>query len=344
MNKKIIFLSIDRLGDYLIRSNVINKISKNYKSIEIITSDKNFKLANSQSFFNKVYLFNTKNKFYEKLRFIKYFLFSKYTSIIVFDGKNISNILLFLINADFKFTFIYKKKGFLNFIYLIIFSKIYKLLNIKYEILLSKNLINDSNFDNYPQKYKKLKKYYSNIDSNTYYLEKTNIKDYDFLINQFIILHLDEKFIDIKDINNNFQKALTELQKKINKKIFLTSFNNNFKYYNNLFYDKINFKSLNKDKLIKSNILIIEDMPLNHLQNLMNNSLLNISCHSGLFVHTSLSLNKDTLDIIHYSEINWFNTWIDDKKKYKQIFKSKNEHTHSINEILNNLYEEFKKI
>ena len=31
MNNKIIFLSIDRLGDYLIRSNVINKISKNYK-------------------------------------------------------------------------------------------------------------------------------------------------------------------------------------------------------------------------------------------------------------------------------------------------------------------------
>ena len=72
-----------------------------------------------------------------------------------------------MISADFKFTFIYKKKGFLNFLYLIIFSKIYKLLNIKYEILLSKNLINDSNFDNYPQKYKKLKKYYSNIDNKT---------------------------------------------------------------------------------------------------------------------------------------------------------------------------------
>ena len=107
MNNKIIFLSIDRLGDYLIRSNVINKISKNYKNIEIITSDKNFKLANSQSFFNKVYLFDTKNKFYEKFRFIKNFLFTRYNSLIVFDGKNISNILLFLISADFKFTFIH---------------------------------------------------------------------------------------------------------------------------------------------------------------------------------------------------------------------------------------------
>lgn len=31
MKNKIIFFSIDRLGDFLIRSNVINKISKNYK-------------------------------------------------------------------------------------------------------------------------------------------------------------------------------------------------------------------------------------------------------------------------------------------------------------------------
>ena len=40
MNKKILFFSIDRLGDFLIRSNVIKKISENYNNSEIICSEK----------------------------------------------------------------------------------------------------------------------------------------------------------------------------------------------------------------------------------------------------------------------------------------------------------------
>ena len=44
MKKKILFFSIDRLGDYLIRSNVMHSISKYYKFSEIICSEKNYKL------------------------------------------------------------------------------------------------------------------------------------------------------------------------------------------------------------------------------------------------------------------------------------------------------------
>ena len=60
MKDKIIFFSIDRLGDYLIRSNVIKKISENYKNSEIVVSDINYKLVNSQKFFSKIILFNKK--------------------------------------------------------------------------------------------------------------------------------------------------------------------------------------------------------------------------------------------------------------------------------------------
>ena len=48
MNKKILFFSIDRLGDFLIRSNVIKKISENYNKNEIICSEKNYKLISKK--------------------------------------------------------------------------------------------------------------------------------------------------------------------------------------------------------------------------------------------------------------------------------------------------------
>ena len=106
MTKKVIFFSIDRLGDYLIRSNVIKKISQNFEKVEIVGSNLNSKLLKTQKFLHQIYSFNTENKFYEKIKFIKFFLFKKYEKMIIFDGKNISNILLFLINANFKFTFL----------------------------------------------------------------------------------------------------------------------------------------------------------------------------------------------------------------------------------------------
>ena len=73
MKDKIIFFSIDRLGDYLIRSNVIKKISENYKNSEIIVSDINYKLVNSQKFFSKIILFNKKNKYKNKINFYSKF-------------------------------------------------------------------------------------------------------------------------------------------------------------------------------------------------------------------------------------------------------------------------------
>ena len=60
MNKKIIFFSIDRMGDYLIRSSVIKNISHNFEKVEIVGSDINSKLLTTQKFFNIVYTFNTK--------------------------------------------------------------------------------------------------------------------------------------------------------------------------------------------------------------------------------------------------------------------------------------------
>ena len=342
MNNKVLFFSIDRLGDYLIRSNVIKKISEKFDNAEIVSSDKNYKLISVQKFFNKVYLLNTKKKFIEKIKIIFLFFLKKYDAVIVFDGKRISNILLFLVRSNFKYTFVYKKKEFSNLIYIKFLTFIYDLFNIKYEFLYNRANIENDFSDNYPKKYKKLKKYFSNINDETYFLEKTQIKKKDIISAEYILIHLDEKFCDIKDVNLQLEKSIISFQKKINKKVILTSFNNNHEYYKNLNFKKFRFENLDITKIKNLEVLIIENITINYFQNLIENSIINISCHSGLFVHTSLALNKRTIDIINESDKKWLNAWIDNNKSYERIFKSNNSQLFSVNEILLNIYEKIK--
>tara|TARA_B100000900_G_scaffold410639_1_gene428804 strand:- start:118 stop:1152 length:1035 start_codon:yes stop_codon:yes gene_type:complete len=337
MKNKIIFFSIDRLGDYLIRSNVIKEISKNYINTEIISSDINFKLINSQTFFNKIIKFDTKNKNINKIKFIKNFYNKKYNSVICFDGKSISNFLLLIIKADFKHTFIYKKEGLYNKIKLKILLKILKILNISYTILYNRNLIEKGINENYPSKYKLLKKFYPNITNETYYLDnfyKSNI----FNFKNYIVIHMDEKFCDINNVEKELNKYLLNLSKKIEKKIIITSYNNKNIYYKNLSIDKIQFDNYkNVKNILNKKIFILEEVPLKEFCDLIYNSSLNISCHAGFFVHMSLFYKLNTIDILNEAEERWVNSWISNKETYNVIYKSNLDNKIQIEEI-------FKKI
>lgn len=343
MSKKILFFSLDRLGDFLIRSNVIKKISENYNKSEIVCSEKNYKLISKQSYFDKVVEFNTKNKILNKFKFIFIYFLKSYDSVIVFDGKNISTLLLFLIRAKFKFTFVYLKKGFFNYLNTKFFLILLKLFRIKYEFIISRALIKDNNKKKYPEIYKKLKKYFSNITTETYFLEKNKNSKFKNFYKNYLLIHLDEKYNDIFDIENNFKKSLIEFQKSIKKTIILTSFKNNFNYYKNLNFKKINFNILNFNLMEKHKILILEDLPLNYFQDLISNSFVNISCHSGFFVHTSLALNKKTIDILNKNDEIWYNNWISDKDNYKIVYKSILNNKESVKNILNQLQNEIKR-
>ena len=343
MNKKILFFSIDRLGDFLIRSNVIKKISENYNNSEIICSEKNYKLISKQSYLNRVVEFNTKNKILNKLKFIIIYFFKSYDSVIVFDGKNISILLLFFIRAKFKFIFVYIKRGFINNLNTKFFLILLKLFRIKYEFITSRALIKNNNKNNYPEIYKKLKKYFSNINTETYYIEKNKNSKFKKFFENYLVIHLDEKYNDIFDIENNFEKSLIKFQKMINKTVILTSFKNNFNYYENLNFKKLNFNLLNFNLMEEHKIFILEDLPLKDFQDLINNSFVNISCHSGFFVHTSLALNKKTIDILNKSDEIWYNNWISEKDNYKIVYKSLFNSKESVKKILDQLQNEIKK-
>ena len=40
------------------------------------------------------------------------------------------------------------------------------------------------------------------------------------------------------------------------------------------------------------------------------------------FLHASLMLNKNTLDIINSNQKYWLNTWISNTNNYKRVYKS----------------------
>tara|TARA_E500000178_G_C17004473_1_gene747442 strand:- start:1398 stop:2048 length:651 start_codon:yes stop_codon:yes gene_type:complete len=216
------------------------------------------------------------------------------------------------------------------------------LLKIEYEIIYNRELIEDNNYESYPVKYKILNKYFSNLDNNTYYLEESIFNDYDYLNSKFILIHLDEKFNDIKNIDFGFEDVLINFQKTINRNIILSSFKNNYKYYKNLNFQKISINYKKDKKLQLPKISLIEDLPLANFQNLIKNSYLNISCHSGYFVHTSLTLNKKTIDIINKSDEIWLNTWIEKNNNYKIIYKSSINNDIDIKRIFNELTNEIK--
>lgn len=343
MKNKILFFSIDRLGDYLIRSNVIHCISKHYNSSEIICSEKNYKLIKKQIFFNKVFLFDTTKKI-NKIKFIINFFFKKYDALISFDGKNISNILLLFMRANFKHIFIYKKKRFLNNFILDLYCNLLKLLDISYTILYSREYIETYSQDHYPSKYKLLKKYYNKISDKTYYIENFHL-DNDVRLNEsFILIHLDEKFNDINDIYENFTSSLKIFAKDLNKRIILTTYKNNNKYYKNLIIKKIPYQDLKYLNQYKEKIFILEDVPLIEFYNLIKKSDLNISCHGGFFVHASLYNKKKTIDLINKNDEKWLNTWITKDEFYKIVYKSDYQKKFSISEILSKLNYEINKL
>ena len=62
---------------------------------------------------------------------------------------------------------------------------------------------------------------------------------------KFILIHLDEKWLDINDIKENLYENLVIFQKKIKRKILITSFKNSFDYF-------VNFKKKLKNKKNKN--------------------------------------------------------------------------------------------
>ena len=316
--KKFIFFRTDRLGDFIIITNIIYALKKRYPNCKIIVvaSQYNYDFIKQYKLVNKVILFNKNFNLFKKIGIFIEIIRNKYDVSFSVDGKSFSNLCTFFLNSKLKLGLIYKST-----ILGIPFYKpniFFKMIFNYYETFTSKKhlskiehlptkLINLANKLSFKIKSKD-KYYYSSSIKDTYFKKKygKNLK------NKFILIHLDEKWVDILDIENNLFDEISTFQKKIKMKIIITSNNNFFDYY-------IKFK---KQASLNRNIYIFENLNLMFFERLIANSLYSISCHSGFMVQISGCNQTNIIDIINKKDYLWYSCWKPLNTKHKFIFKS----------------------
>lgn len=343
----IIFFNTVALGDYLVHSRLIKDLKIKYNcNITAVCSPYNSRIIKRHSHIDTVILYNDKWSLIKKYNCLKKILKKKYYLSIVFDCKKFSMLSNFFLNSNFK-------RG-------ILMKKYKKIFSLKINLYYPSKIIAKFLYDKYVvhKRVKYIDRHYylpsTWIDLLSDFNLKTTTKNIYFFnpnkffedkkkyllkklnINKYILFHIDHKWEDIVDINNNFFSNLIFLSNKINKNILLTSYNNSSDYYKNL-EKKLNVFNTNNFTFLKrnhQNIFLIKNPDIFLQERLISNSDANISCHSGILVHGSGSNNKTIIDILNSSEIKTQKCWapinnyfvvkksLDDQKiKMRNIFK-----------------------
>ncbi len=340
--KRFILFRSDRLGDFLIITNIIKAIKDKYpkSKITVISSKYNNHFIKKYKIIDNVILYDKTFNLFKKIRIFKKIIKNEYYASFAIDGKSFSFLCNFFLKSKFKFGLFYKfkflglsffKPNILNFLF---FDKYETFTSKKYlekiEHLPSKfiklgNYLGlkikkeDSYFYSPPKKIKKLSKQYKNMMNKE----------------KFILIHLDEKWLDINDIKENLYENLVIFQKKIKRKILITSFKNSFDYF-------VNFKKKLKNKKNK-NIELFEDSSLEITERLIYHSKFSISCHSGFLVQISGANNSKIIDIINKRDLIWYSCWVPKNTSHQFVFKSDDKKNFKIEKILFDVLKKIKK-
>ena len=276
--------------------------------------------------------------FRSKIKIFKKIINRNYDASFVLDGKSFSFLCNLFITSKKKFALFYKYKifgiSFLkpNFLHTFFYNHFETITSKKYltriEHLPSKFINLGNRLD---LKIKQKDKYFFSPPTNDYKI-KNKIKK--IIKGNYVLIHLDEKWLDIKDINDNLYDNLITFQKKINKKILLTSFNNSFDYFKNL-KSKLN---TNKNR----NIILLENSPLNIMERMIYYSLFAISCHSGFLVQISGTNNSKVIDIINKKDFIWYSCWVPKNTFHKFVFKSNDKKNFELKKILFDVYKKIE--
>ena len=237
--KKFIFFRNDRLGDFLILTNIIKSIKEKYKDshITVVCSPLNYDLVKRYRIVNQLYIHSKKNSFFKTISLLRRIINGNYYASFAVDGKSFSNLCNLLIKAKYKLGLVYNYKilnlwfSKPNFFYKYFIFDEYETFTSKKDLTriehLPTKLINLANF--FKLNLKPIKKYYFNT---TVKDKKIFNKFYKkFIKKKYVLLHFDEKWNDIDSVNNKLFFNLLKLQKKINKKIIISAFKNKNDYF-----------------------------------------------------------------------------------------------------------------
>ncbi len=333
--KNIIIFRTDRLGDYIIHSRPIYEIKERNKDIKIIIvcSKINEKILKNLNYIDDIIVYDQSASLIKKIQIFFKIIKIKYYATFILDGKKFSYLCNIFIKARYKFglSYAYTKKIFnipitvfrpgriYNYFF---FNKISYFTSRKYlkeSVSLCQKYLDLFNFFNLNITYKdnyvfntieNAEENYKNI------VNKLNIKDY-------LLIHFDEKWTDILNEKINFVSIIKNLQQKINKKIILTGFNNNYNYYNLL---KNSFVTYDCKKSVKEtndiNIYVLDNLDIFTFERFIKNAVINISCHSGFIVQVCGANNGQLLDIINENDVKWYKCWVPAMVLHQIVLKS----------------------
>ena len=112
--KKFIFFRTDRLGDFLIITNIIKAIKDKYKNshITLVGSPYNKKIINSYKIIDKIIIYDKSSSLFEKISIFKEITKTFYYCSLSLDGKSFSNFANLFLNAHIKYGISYLFKFF----------------------------------------------------------------------------------------------------------------------------------------------------------------------------------------------------------------------------------------
>ncbi len=329
--RNFIFFRTDRLGDFLIITNIIKSLKNKYPNskITVVASKFNYHFIKKYKIIDRVIMFNKDYNFFKKINIFKKINDRLYDASFSVDGKSFSNLCTFFLKSKLKLGLIYKSK-----ILGIIFYKpnyFFKFIFDYFETFTSKKYLIKP--EHLPSKLINLsRKLNLNIRNKDKYYFLPSIKKKEFqkkfgkhTKNKFILIHLDEKWKDIKNIETDLLRNLIKFQKKINMNVIISSKENRSDYF-------IKFKYYLNRKY-QEKITLLENTNLEIMERLINYSIFSISCHSGFLVQIAGTNNTKIIDIINKSDLLWYTCWKPKNTRHKFIFKSDNNKKYDLHHI-----------
>ena len=318
----ILIFRTDRIGDFFLTSILIKSVKRNFpnSNISVICSYKNYDFIKRYSLVENAYLFEKRN-FWSLFKLKNILNKKKIDYVFIIDGKERSIIFSLFIKAKEKFYTLTKQN-----------SKILKIIKNKTIIpdnevdfnkidIIKKNLellncdLIESDFD---------------IFKNEKILSKLNFGKSKINLNNYLMLHLDEKWIYEKYIREyvNIQPDIHDLVKFMNKLIDRKKINLVITsgIEKNILFEKLKSISsklednIYKREYNKFTIFLFDNTNIYDLIFLISKASLLITCH-GAPSHIASSLNIKSIDIIDSSEFDLFNKWTSHFRHHNQIIR-----------------------
>ena len=302
-----IIFRLDRIGDFLMSSILINNIKKNNKDAKftVVCSEKNIDYVKKSHLVDHVLLMP--NNFVARIIFYCRMFRKKYNKSLVLDGKRKSIITSFLIKND-QNILITNKISFKYLLYFF-FNKIYCM------------KIEDSKI-NEIVKISKYLKYNFSIDDMFYenknHIIQNNYKKLIEVLDNFTLFHFDEKWIfneyiksysNIEPNNSELINFINEISLNTKKNLIITTGikDNKLVQYIKSISEKIdNF--IYRLKVKDRYVYLVDKLDIFNLEYFISMSSCVITCH-GAPSHLSNMYKKKLIDIIDLSEEKIFNKW-----------------------------------